>query len=355
MLETYSLFDPYRTRKTRTKKIMLDGKTRNIGPIVAAIGVFDGVHQGHRLLIGSAIMKAEEMGCKSAVITFDRDPDELFASAARGVRHILCDEDRVKLLSTLGADYVIVVPFTRDFSELAPDDFLDGLSTLGIDARALYVGSDFRFGYRAQGTVEVLKGWCEKYGCEVHALDLLCDNRRVVTATRIRGDLERHEIEHANRLLDRTHFIRGSVHKGRGVGKSLGFATANIEPLSDYACIGDGVYAGYALIDQQFYRAAISVGVPSTFGDQPHTIEAHILDFEGELYGNEIALYFVSFMRPMMTFDTPEELIQTVLGNISWTRENLPLPSPLPKRQTRAEDADVSADVHADTSGGKAR
>ena len=322
----HELFDPYRKPESGTRQITLTGHPHIAEPIVGAFGVFDGVHQGHRMLIGEAIIKAHEMGCRSAILTFDRDPDELFATS-HGVRHILTDEDRLALLSTLGADYLFVLPFTRDFSELEPIEFLDSLISFGIDARAVYVGSDFRFGYRAQGNVAILRDWCSLHGCKVYALDLLCERKRTITATRIRGEIEHHSIEEANRLLERTHYIRGYVNKGRGAGKGLGFATANVVPLPDYTCIGDGVYAGYALIAGHFYKAAIAVGVPSTFGKLPHTIEAHILDFSGELYGDEIALYLISFIRPMKTFPSEKELIETVLSNIAWVGENLPAPN----------------------------
>ncbi len=226
----------------------------------------------------------------------------------------------------LGADYLIVVPFTRDFSELPPLEFLNGLKNLNVHPRTLFVGSDFRFGYQAQGTVEVLSEWGTKHGCTVCSRDLLCEEGAPITATRIRNELEQTHIAEANRLLARIHYFRGYVKKGRGKGTELGFATANLTPFPDYVHIGDGVYGGLALVDGVLYRAAISVGVPRTFGDVPYTIEPHILDYDGELYGREIALYFTDFIRPMQMFDTQEMLVETVLNNIEWVRSHIELP-----------------------------
>lgn len=285
-----------------------------------AFGVFDGVHRGHRFLIGEAIRTAQESGGISCVLTFDIDPDERFHSDR--LKKLMSNERRIEALAATGVDAVVVLPFTSEFSSQAPDAFLDALFG-GASPYAMHIGSDFRFGARAAGTVSDLKKWGERVGMRVYAHDLKSADGRPITATRIRLLLAEGDCEQARLLLGHPYTFEGAVLKGRGEGTDMGFATANISLPAMMQVLGEAVYAAYAVVDGVRYKAAMSVGVAPTFADATAGCEVHILDFSGEIYGDVIAVEPVRRLRPMIKFESVEELISTVKGNIAWVRENL--------------------------------
>lgn len=284
-------------------------------------GVFDGVHMGHRYLLQCAQDTNDAPEGKSIALTFDTDPDEMFH--AQRLKKLMSNEDRIKMLSESGIDAVVVIPFTREFAANSPEDFLR--SCFGDYAPAhLHVGEDFRFGVKASGTVTELKEWGERKGCEIHAHHLVSSDGCPITATRIRKLLAACDIDEANRLLTRRYFLHDKVRPGRGEGKDMGFKTANLQVTHFYTTLGEGVYACYVDVDGVRYKAAVSVGVSPTFEeDSTANIEVHILDFDQDLYEQSIVVEFVKFLRPMIKFDSVDELIKTVLGNIQWCRDNL--------------------------------
>lgn len=285
-----------------------------------AFGVFDGVHRGHRFLLDAARAEARKLGAPFVTVTFDIDPDERFHPER--LKKLMGNGERIALLAEL-SDAVAVLPFTERFSSLAPDAFLE--ATFGGEVpAALHVGSDFRFGAKAAGTVADLDAWGSPHGMAVRAHELLNVDGAPVTATRIRLLLERGCMREAADLLGRRYALRGTVLAGRGEGADMGFRTANLQVADQLRAVGDGVYAAYAHVDGATFKAAVNVGVAATFADRATaTCEAHLLDFSGDLYGRDIVLEFVEWLRPMRKFDDIDELIATVKGNIAWVRENL--------------------------------
>lgn len=294
----------------------------DLGDAVCAIGAFDGVHQGHHFLIQEAVSEARARGIASIVVTFDVDPDELFLPQDE-LRKILSNTDRHRWLSTVGADYVLVVPFGKELSTLAPQMFLDSICSSAFTPLGIHVGSDFRFGFKAAGGVAEMVAWGETNNCAIHPHVLLCEEGIPVTATRIRGLIEAGAVADAALLLTRPHYIRARVIRGRGAGSDLGFPTANLAVEYPYVRAADGVYAGYVYVDDTAYPAAISIGVPSTFAGTPHSIEVHILGFDGDIYGKEVKLSLLEYLREMRTFGSAGELTATVNENIDWVRTNL--------------------------------
>ena len=285
-----------------------------------AFGVFDGVHRGHRYLIGEAVKTARESGGVSAVLTFDIDPDERFH--ADRLKKLMSNERRIEALAETGVDAVVVLPFTTEFSSQNPDAFLDSLFA-GAVPYAMHVGSDFRFGAKAAGTVKELEAWGARDGMCVCAHDLKSADGRPITATRIRLLLADGECEQANALLGHPYVFEGAVLKGRGEGTDMGFATANISLPAMMQVLGEAVYAAYVTVDDVRYKAAMSVGVAPTFADATASCEVHILDFDGQIYGDVIQVEPVHYLRPMIKFDSVDELIATVKGNIQWVRDSL--------------------------------
>lgn len=286
-----------------------------------AFGVFDGVHCGHRYLLSCAQETAQENGGASIALTFDIDPDEVFHPER--LKKLMTNEERMRMLAESGVDAVVVLPFTQRFSASSPEEFL--ANTFNGHAPAyLHVGFDFRFGAKAVGTVRELSSWSDGVGTEVCAHDLASADGAPITATRIRLLLADNDIVEANKLLGRPYYVVGTVEPGRGEGKEFGFRTANLKVPSQLQALGAGVYAAYAQVGDRRYKTAVSVGVSPVFAERTDaTCEAHLLDFEGDLYGRPIKLEFLHFLRPMIKFESIDELIATVNGNIAWVRDNL--------------------------------
>lgn len=285
-----------------------------------AFGVFDGVHRGHRFLIDEAIRTAAECGGISAVLTFDIDPDERFH--ADRLTKLMTNERRIEALAETGVDAVVVLPFTAAFAAQAPRDFLQTTFRDAAPA-ALHVGCDFHFGARAAGAVDDLRVWACERGTEICAHDLKSADGLPITATRIRKLLAQGRCEEARELLGHPYVFEGVPRAGRGEGADMGFCTANIELPAMMQTLGEGVYAAWATVDSKRYKAAMSMGVAPTFSAATATSEVHILDFSGRIYGDMLSVEPVHFLRPMIKFDSVDELIATVRDNISWVRENL--------------------------------
>ncbi len=284
-----------------------------------AFGVFDGLHQGHRFILQKAVDDARASGGDSLVITFDVDPDEVFAPTQ--LEKLMTNEERLAALAATGVDEVVTITFNEAVRTMKPEAFLDALFSSGAPRR-LFVGEDLRFGCRASGDVSLLKAWGSAHGMDVVAVPLLECEGLPVTSTRIRGLIARGKVEEAARLLGRPFALMGQVVAGRQVGREMGIATANLQVPAGELIPADGVYAGYALVDGQRYKAAISVGVPITFeGVAERTVEAHLLGFSGDIYAEELQLAFVRHLRPMIKFESPDALASQIRQDIEATSQ----------------------------------
>jgi riboflavin kinase/FMN adenylyltransferase len=284
-------------------------------------GVFDGFHLGHQYLVRQAIETNDVPGAKSVALTFDIDPDEIFHPDR--LRKLVRNADRIDMLGESSIDAVVVIPFTPDFYQSTPEQFLKNTFAENTPAH-MHIGEDFRFGAKAAGTVDDLRTWGSKVGCEIHAHHLVAADGKPITATRIRKLLADCKIKEANRLLGHPYFLRETVHAGRGEGGDMGFKTANFIVADHDMTLGEGVYAAYATVNGTRCKAAVSVGVSPTFEDRTvANVEVHILDFDGDLVGKAIKVEFIEFLRPMIKFDDVDELIATVKDNIDWVRTHL--------------------------------
>lgn len=296
------------------------GLTRLRGS-VCALGAFDGVHLGHRMLAEKTVREARELGLPAVAVTFDPDPADVLAGRER-FSMLLPVVDRLRLLVSLGLDALLVVPFTRELAATGHREFLEGWLVPELGCRSLHVGSNFRMGSGGAGTVEALTAEAAELGVSVRGHELLAREGEVVSATRIRALVRAGEVGRAAELLGRDHCVRGRVVHGRGEGTSFGFPTANLS-CDERSCLpGEGVYAALASVDGTAWPAAVNVGAPRTFGGEEGRafLEPTLLGFSGDLYGRELEVSFVAWLREPRKFPSFEVLKATVLGNVEWVR-----------------------------------
>ena len=296
------------------------------GRSVVTIGVFDGVHRGHQLIAARTVEAAAELGIPAAAVTFDPHPIEVVRPGTRPV--LLCSvRRRVELLAGLGLDAVCVLPFTREFSQLKPEEFEQAVLADRLHARRVVIGRNFRFGHRAAGDVTLLAQLGEKHDFTVDGVDLLTDSGVKVSSSGIRELLAAGDVAGAARELGRPHRVEGEVVPGHRRGRALGFPTANIRPLAGTAVPADGVYAGWLAVlgpdgeQADRWPAALSVGSNPTFGDQERSVEAYVLDRDDlELYGSPVAAEFTARIRDMTRFDSAEALTAQMRADVAQAR-----------------------------------
>ena len=293
-------------------------------PCVCAIGAFDGFHLGHQGLLARAGAEATSCGASCVAVTFSPDPAAVVGAGEKGSR-LLDVAGRVRLLLAGGADSVVVFDFTPGFAALTYEQFIDALCEL-LRLERVVVGSNFRLGSRGAGDVRALSELGAHRGFSVVGVDLLDEGGEHVSATRIRGLVRAGRVEAASGLMGRPLAMAGGVAHGRGEGTSFGFPTANI--VGDAACCipEQGVYAGLVTpltgASRESFPAAINVGLPPTFAGGRATggafMEANLIGFSGDLYGADVAVTFLRWLRDSRPFSCVEELERTVLGNIDW-------------------------------------
>lgn len=303
-------------------------------PSAVAIGVFDGVHRGHRTLIREAL-KRDQDGLRGTVLTFDPNPAEVVAPQAPMRLSTL--PHRLQLLSALGAKATLVLPFDDEVSRMSPRHFFDEVLVGALDAKVVVVGENFRFGYRASGTVDSLVEFGDECGVEVVSVPLvrqhLVGSKQVpVSSTEIRGFVAQGDVAAATRGLARPHRVEGEVVSGERRGRELGYPTANLDPTLLAAIPADGVYAGTLLTDpygpnRRTFPAAISVGTNPTFGEEQRRVEAYALDLpaDTDLYGQQVAVDFVARIRGMQAFGSTSALVTRMAEDVEHTRRVLGL------------------------------
>jgi riboflavin kinase/FMN adenylyltransferase len=288
---------------------------------VITLGNFDGLHLGHQELIKMVIKRARETGAISLVVTFRPHPLKILAPE-KCPPLISIYEEKISLFEKLGIDVLVKIPFTMDFSEMAPEDFVKDVLCGLLGAREIFVGYNYRFGRGRQGNVQTLKRLGEKLGFSVREVEQISIDGEVVSSSKIRRLLKDGDVEHASKLLGRTYAVTGLVVKGDGRGKSLGFPTANIVPK--HAIIpADGVYAARLYVRDKLYDGIANIGLRPTFKKENLTIEVHIFDFDEDIYQEEVSLYFVKKIREEKKFASAEALRTQIHSDVKTAREML--------------------------------
>ena len=284
---------------------------------VLAVGIFDGVHDGHQQIIATA----KHLG-EVTVMTFDPHPTSVVAPE-RTPSQLISVKDRIELLKQAGATYVEVVNFNKDFSQLSPDQFIEDVLLGRFKAEHVVIGENFNFGFKAQGSPKYLSEVGPKYGFGVSIVKLQEERGSTISSTRIRSLIIDGEIERANELLTRRFYLKGPVVHGEKRGREIGYPTANLG-LTPLATIpADGVYAGWLSVGESRWAAAISIGTNPTFpGVRGRQVEAYAIDQVGlDLYDQEAKIEFGFRLRDTLKFDGLAPLLEQMKKDCDQARE----------------------------------
>jgi riboflavin kinase/FMN adenylyltransferase len=286
----------------------LDDVPDGWGPSVVSIGVFDGVHRGHRTILDRAVAAARAQSASSVVVTFDPHPAKV---VGRPVPLLLGNlHRRGQLLGEVGIDRMLVLPFTREVSEWTPEEFVQRLLVDRLHAVHIVVGQNFRFGHKQAGDVDLLAKVGDELGFTVEAVTLLSGGDVPVSSTWIRQRIAEGDVAAAATGLGRPYSVDGPVVRGNGRGRPMGYPTANVEVREEMAVPADGVYAGWLIrADGTRLPAAISIGTNPTFDGTERRVEAYVLDVDLDLYGEHVAIEFTDRLRGMVKFDDVDQLV----------------------------------------------
>lgn len=288
-----------------------------------SIGFFDGAHRGHQSIISAAVKRAHDDGLRSVVVTFDRHPMEVVQPGSQPPL-LMTAERRAQSLANLGVDLVVVLPFDDELRHSAPDAFVDHVLMGPVSARAVIVGTNFRFGHRAAGDVPTLAELGDGRGFETMGVTLLEVDGVTVSSTVIRGAVAEGDVERAAVFLGRPHVLDGIVVRGDQRGAGLGFPTANLAVPDRLAVPANGVYAGvFHLPDGREMGCVTNVGERPTFSGRDVRVEAHLIDRDEDLYGINAAVDFRHKLRGEQRFSGPEELVAQIRRDVDEARRLL--------------------------------
>jgi riboflavin kinase/FMN adenylyltransferase len=283
-----------------------------------AIGNFDGVHRGHAALLGELRSRASAVTGPAVALTFDPHPLQLLRPA--DFQPLLTTANhRAELLQTSGADHVVILTTTRELLHLSPEEFFDQVIRSRLQARALVEGVNFGFGRERRGNVAMLTRLCEQAGISFAVVPPLQQEGVPVSSSRVRNALLRGEVRAAAVLLGRPYRLRGTVASGQKRGRTLGFPTANLEDVETLVP-GDGVYAVRAHQAGSPWPGAANIGPNPTFGEKTRKVEVHLIDFDGDLLGQQLAVDFVDRLRDTRPFAGPAQLVEQLRADVAQAR-----------------------------------
>jgi riboflavin kinase / FMN adenylyltransferase len=290
-------------------------------PVACTIGVFDGVHRGHQRLIASVVAQARELGGEAAAVTFEPHPRAVLDPASSPPELTTLDEKRERL-AALGVDRIVVVNFTREVSLWSAEQFCQRLLDR-FDVRRLVVGPGFALGHDRRGDVAFLRDFGAEHGFSVVEVGPAIEAGAPISSTRIRAALVSGEVEAAERLLGFPYFLDGTVERGKALGRRLGFPTANLS-VAPGKCLPElGIYAGWLKVGGRWHPAAASLGYRPTFGGDRLTVEAFVLDFDADIYGERARLAFTHRLREERMYPDEAALIDQMREDVGETRRLL--------------------------------
>jgi riboflavin kinase/FMN adenylyltransferase len=293
------------------------------GPTIVAVGMFDGVHIGHQHLLRRLVEMAKAGQWVPTVLTFFPHPDVVLGRATDRY-YLTTPDERARLLGQLGIECVITYPFDDAVRQIRAADFVDQLLS-HLDLRELWVGADFALGYKREGNVEFLRHQGDEKGFRLRVVGLVTNdgNGKIISSTGIRAALQAGEIQVVNRWLGRPYRLSGEVVRGDGRGRTIGFPTANMDVWKEQVLPQNGVYAGWAHLGDETFMAVANIGRRPTFEGKVVTVEAHLLDFDRDIYGQTLIFDVVARLRPEMRFDGVDALVEQIRRDAEQGREIL--------------------------------
>ncbi|MBP6386007.1 MAG: bifunctional riboflavin kinase/FAD synthetase [Pseudarcicella sp.] len=271
---------------------------------VVTIGTFDGVHKGHQKILRRLKAIAQETAAKTVVITFYPHPRSVVSSDNKMIKLLSTMDEKVALLENYGVDYLLVIPFTREFSELSSENFIQKILIDTIGTKKLVIGYDHKFGKNREGSFENVKANSHKYSFEIEEISREDIDSIGISSTKIRNAVLQGDVKLAQHYLGNHYSISGLVVKGKQLGRTIGFPTANVQVREQAKLIpADGVYAVKVLYKTEWLNGMLNIGVRPTVDGQSKTVEVYIFDFDRDIYGENITLQFVEKVREEMKFD----------------------------------------------------
>lgn len=291
------------------------------GPLFLAIGVFDGVHRGHQSVISTSADHARTANGTPVVVTFDPHPEKVLRPEA--APHLLsATQHKIALISALGVEHLLIITFDKQFAATEPEDFVKKLVTHSKPLHEICVGREWSFGKNRRGNLDLLKKLGAQFHFDVVGIPPVKINGAVVSSTAIRQAIEKGDFEKAAEMLGREYTILGTVTRGDNLGKKIGFPTANLSAHSEQFP-PNGVYAAEARIDGQLHRGVINLGVRPTVsgGKTERVLEIHLFDFNRDIYGHDVDVRFLKFLRPEKKFENIDALVQQIRQDVKEARE----------------------------------
>ena len=272
---------------------------------VVTVGTFDGVHIGHQKILKTIIDEARELEGESVLLTFSPHPRLVLFPEDNDLKLLSTLDEKIAILEKSGLDNLIIHPFTKDFSRITADDYIQQILVEELGVHRLVIGYDHHFGRNREGSLDLLMQEAPQYGFEVEEIPAQEIDAVNVSSTKIRNALLKGDVDTANEYLGYTYALTGKVVPGNKIGRSIGYPTANIAPLDKYKLVpGSGVYAVFVKLDGEMYRGMANIGTRPTVTDSNKTVvEVHIFDTGGDLYGKEIRVFFAKRLRDEIKFE----------------------------------------------------
>jgi riboflavin kinase/FMN adenylyltransferase len=277
---------------------------------VVTVGTFDGVHEGHRALMDTLVRQAKERDARSVVVTFDPHPRSIIHSKSDGIKLLTTLRERSEILETIGVDELVVIPFTRDFSLLSSEDFVESVIYEEIGISEFVIGYDHHFGKDRSGTIDTLKKLSPRLGFDVSVVSKKEMGETTVSSTVIRREIiENGDMNRSAELLGRPYMLNALVIHGDERGRTIGFPTANLQPEHpDKALPKNGIYAVKIRVDDTWFNGMMNIGVRPTFDGQRKSLEVNIFDFNEMIYGKTVQIRFYDRIREEVKFNGLEGL-----------------------------------------------
>ena len=291
------------------------------GPLFLAIGVFDGVHRGHQAVISTSADHARAANGTPIVVTFDPHPEKVLRPQA-APRLLSATQHKVALIRNLGVRHLLVITFDRGFAATEPEEFVQQLVNHSKPLREICVGHEWAFGRNRRGNLELLKTLGTQLNFEVVGVPPVKANGEVVSSTAIRQAIEKGDFARAAVMLGREYTILGTVTRGDGLGKKIGFPTANLSAHNEQFP-PNGVYAAVARLSDGMYRGVINLGVRPTVsgGKSERVLEIHLFDFDRDIYGRDLEVRFLKFLRPEKKFENLDALVHQIRRDVEEARK----------------------------------